>query len=92
MQSRLRIVVHGTVQGVFFRSNAEEQARRLGLNGWVRNKDDGSVEIVAEGPKEALQGLLDWCSRGPRGSVVEKIESEWLEPTGEFRDFQMRYD
>lgn len=91
MESRLHLTVHGTVQGVFFRANSDEQARRLNLKGWVMNKSDGSVEIVAEGDKQALERLLEWCSHGPRGAVVEKMEKEWLEATGEFSEFSIRY-
>ena len=91
MESRLRIVVHGTVQGVFFRANAEEQARRFNLRGWVMNRSDGSVEILAEGDKEALKRFVEWCSQGPRGAKVEKVDEEWLEATGEFREFGIKY-
>ena len=91
MESRLHIIVHGTVQGVFFRANTEEQARRLGLNGWVRNRSDGSVEVMAEGNRDALEKLLDWCSHGPADASIEKIEKEWLEASDEFSEFSIRY-
>jgi len=91
MESRLRIVIHGTVQGVFFRANTEEQAKRLGLRGWVRNNSDGSVEVMAEGDKAALEKLLEWCSHGPPGASVGDIKSEWLGATGEFKNFRITY-
>ena len=92
MESRLRIVIHGNVQGVFFRANTEEEARKLGLKGWVRNRSGGSVEVMAEGDKKALQKLLKWCSHGPAGASVDKVEKEWLGATGEFPDFRITYD
>ena len=89
MKSRLHIVVHGYVQGVFFRANTQELANRLGLTGWVRNSSNGSVEILAEGEKEKLDELLRWCQRGPSGALVEKVESEWLEFRAEFNVFSV---
>jgi acylphosphatase len=89
---RLHISVSGDVQGVFFRAGAQEEASRIGgITGWVRNTPEGGVEIVAEGERPALQSLLEWCSHGPAGAVVEKIEHEWLDYTGEFGDFKIKY-
>jgi acylphosphatase len=65
LRARLRIVVSGRVQGVFFRGTAAEQARALGLTGYARNLDDGTVEIVAEGSRRALEVLAAWAHRGP---------------------------
>ncbi|MCA1808347.1 MAG: acylphosphatase [Kiritimatiellia bacterium] len=67
---RINIRVTGMVQGVGYRFACRDQARRLGLCGWVRNCADGSVEVVAEGPSLTLAGLADWCARGPGGAVV----------------------
>ncbi|MEW6722624.1 MAG: acylphosphatase [Candidatus Micrarchaeota archaeon] len=91
MKERLHILVSGDVQGVFFRANAQNEARRLGLTGWVRNLEDGRVEAVAEGERNALEKFLEWCGRGPAGASVSGIESEWLAYQGEFRDFSIRY-
>lgn len=91
MAARIRILVFGDVQGVFFRANAQSEAGRLGLKGWVRNLPDGSVEVVAEGEKEKLETMLQWCSRGPAGASVSRIEHEWTEATGQFRDFRVLY-
>jgi acylphosphatase len=88
---RIRIIVFGDVQGVFFRAGAQDQARRLGLSGWVRNLPDGSVEVVAEGEDGALKALLAWCMHGPAGASVAKVEHEWLAATGETGDFRIRY-
>ncbi len=91
MSERLHVIVSGDVQGVFFRAGAQEEARRLGLVGWVRNNDDGSVEATAEGGRESLERLLAWFSHGPAGASVSKMQHEWLEATGEFSDFRIRY-
>jgi len=87
MAARIHIFVYGMVQGVFFRANTVSVARKLGLKGWVRNRRDGSVEIVAEGEKEKLIELLEWCKRGPEGAVVERVDHEWEKPTFELKDF-----
>ncbi len=89
---RLHITVFGDVQGVFFRAGTQDEARRIGnITGWVRNTPDGGVEVVAEGERSALDQLLKWCSHGPAGAVVEKIEHEWLGYKGEFSDFKIEY-
>ena len=87
---RLHIIVHGYVQGVFFRANAASVANRFGLTGWVKNCSDGSVEIIAEGEKEKLNELLEWCRKGPSGAQVERVEKEWQEFKGEFQNFTVR--
>lgn len=92
MKARLHIFVFGDVQGVFFRANTRDRATQLGLAGWARNVRDGSVEIVAEGEKESLEKLLGWCSHGPIGASVSRVEHEWLENRDEFQDFRIRYD
>lgn len=91
MQARAHIVVHGTVQGVFFRYSTQREAQGLGLTGWVRNLPDGGVEIVCEGEKEAVQTLVDWSRRGPRGAFVETADVSWEDHTGRFLTFEIRY-
>lgn len=89
---RLQARIHGVVQGVWYRGSTRDQANRLGgLTGWVRNRVDGSVELVAEGPEETLQRLLAWCRKGPPGASVDEIQTTWLEPRGEFSLFRVRY-
>jgi acylphosphatase len=88
---RLHLRITGQVQGVFFRVHAQEEAQRLGLNGWVRNRADGSVEAVAEGPEDALRQLAAWCQRGSPGSMVEEVEEDWGEATGEHAGFMIRH-
>lgn len=88
---RLRVVVTGRVQGVFFRATTESTARQFNLKGWVRNARDGSVEAVFEGSEEDAQKMLSWCKHGPPGARVVSVEEIWEEPTGEFDDFTIRY-
>lgn len=88
---RLHITVYGRVQGVFFRANTVSTAKGLGLTGWVRNRRDGSVEIVAEGRQDSLMELLEWCKNGgPESASVEKVEHEWKDAGNEFSDFSAR--
>jgi len=90
-EERVRIIAHGRVQGVFFRSNTEDVANKLGLKGYVRNTPEGNVEVVAEGAKESLEQLLEWCKKGPVIAHVEKIDIQWSKATGEFEDFSTKY-
>ncbi|NYZ77166.1 acylphosphatase [Candidatus Micrarchaeota archaeon] len=90
MNARIRIFVYGDVQGVFFRSNSVSEANGLGLSGWVRNRSDGSVEIVAEGEKEKLEELLSWCRKGPGAARVDEVKYGWEKPAGEFSGFSAR--
>lgn len=86
-KKRLRIIVQGKVQGVSFRYYAKDAAQALGLTGFVRNRDDGSVEIIAEGKEGELAKLLKWSYDGPGAAEVSAVQKEWLEPSGEFSDF-----
>jgi acylphosphatase len=80
---RAKVVVHGMVQGVFFRAEARDRARSLGVGGWVRNAANGSVEAVFEGEAERVESMVDWCSRGPSGARVDDVDVTWAEPQGE---------
>lgn len=88
--ARLEIVVIGRVQGVWFRASTREEARRLGLGGWVRNLPNGSVEAVFEGEEEALQRMLAWCRVGPPGAQVARTEESWGAATGGVEGFSIR--
>jgi acylphosphatase len=88
--ARLRLLVHGRVQGVFFRHSASEEARGLALTGWVRNLANGDVEIVAEGPRRELKILAAWANQGPRMARVDSVDEEWSEHRGEYADFMIR--
>jgi acylphosphatase len=82
--TRAQVRVRGRVQGVFFRAETRERARSLGLAGWVRNCEDGTVEAVFEGDDERVRSMVDWCSRGPAGAQVEDVAVKWeAEPRGE---------
>lgn len=89
-RSQVHLVVTGRVQGVYFRSSTVEEARRLGLTGWVRNRSDGSVEIVAEGERARLDELIRWCHHGPRGAAVQEVQVEWRPFRGEFDGFRIK--
>jgi acylphosphatase len=82
MTVRRRVVVHGRVQGVFFRASCESEARAAGLAGWVRNRADGAVEAVFEGEPEPVQAMAEWCGRGPRGAEVDSVDESTEEPEG----------
>jgi acylphosphatase len=87
---RLHAKVHGRVQGVNFRAYTMMKAHELGVSGWVRNRADRSVEVVAEGTRPTLEKLLAWLYVGSPTSRVDTVESEWLEATGEFDGFDVR--
>lgn len=74
--SARHLVVHGTVQGVFFRASAESEASRLGVTGWVRNRSDGTVEMVVEGDDEAVGQMVAWARRGPERAEVTAVDVE----------------
>lgn len=86
---RVHLRVWGRVQGVFFRASTRDKAVLLGLRGWVRNRADGTVEAVAEGPEDALQRLVTWVHRGPPIADVAEVEVVWEEEAG-LRGFEVR--
>ena len=87
---RRRVIVRGRVQGVFFRSSTQQEASRAGIDGWVRNLRDGSVEAVFEGEPAGVEALLAWVRRGPLSSVVESVQLHEEPPEGE-RGFRVRH-
>lgn len=88
-QKRIHLVVRGRVQGVFFRASAQREARQLGLTGWVKNRNDGAVELVAEGEEDQVKDLLAWAQSGPSTARVDRVETRWRSYTGEFPDFRI---
>lgn len=88
---RAHVIVHGLVQGVWFRASTKDEADRLGVTGWVRNLPDGSVEAVFEGDKKKVEEIVGWCHRGPSGANVSKVEIVWEPYTREFGHFDIRY-
>jgi acylphosphatase len=87
----LQAVVDGMVQGVGFRYAAIRQARALGLTGFVRNLDDGRVEVMAEGEEASLERLEAWLRHGPSGAHVRSLESRYAPYRGIYRDFNVRW-
>ncbi len=88
-KARVHMIIKGRVQCVFFRYSTMEQANALGVFGWVRNLRSGDVECEAEGDKEPLEKLVEWCRRGPAHARVDEINVTWSEFKGEFTKFEM---
>jgi acylphosphatase len=85
----LRLVVHGRVQGVFFRDSMRREAQRLGVSGWVRNRSDGAVEAVVQGEAAAVDAIVRWAHRGPEHARVDRVE---IEPgAGTYGGFEILY-
>ncbi len=78
---RIELQIHGRVQGVAFRWSAQREALSVGLTGWVRNRLDGSVQVVAEGETEYLQTFLAWAHGGPDHAAVERVDVTWGDAT-----------
>jgi acylphosphatase len=89
-RTRVHLVVSGRVQGVFFRASAAEEARRLGLHGWIRNLPDGRVEAEAEGERAALERFVEFCRRGPPAAQVGDVEVTWGAFRGDLGPFATR--
>jgi acylphosphatase len=85
MAVRARLVIRGRVQGVWYRGSMQEEARRLGVAGWVANERDGSVAAEVEGERAAVDALIAWAHHGPSGARVSDVALEWIAPTGEPR-------
>jgi acylphosphatase len=86
---RRRAVIHGRVQGVYFRASTREAAERAGVAGWVRNRPDGCVEAAFEGKASAVEAMLAFCRKGPTGAEVARVEVVEEPPEGE-RRFRVR--
>ena len=88
---RLHAVIHGDVQGVGFRYFVIDRARSLGVRGWVRNRQDGTVELTAEGERGKLEELLDVARRGPRGATVTDVDASWDAASGTLGPFEISH-
>lgn len=86
---RRRLVVHGRVQGVFYRDSTRQAARNEGVSGWAANRSDGSVEVVLEGPSDAVQSVIGYCRRGPSSAEVQSVDEHEETPEG-LTGFQIR--
>jgi acylphosphatase len=90
-KSRLHVTIDGRVQGVGFRAFVLRKASELGVTGWVRNRRDGSVEVVAEAERTTLDKFLVALRRGPGAALVTQVDPRWQNATGEFRSFDVKY-
>jgi acylphosphatase len=91
LKARAHVYVSGRVQGVFFRSETQDQARSQGVNGWVHNLPDGRIEAIFEGDKEKVETLIAFCRRGPPAAKVTNVEVTWENYEGTYKDFIIRY-
>ena len=82
-RTRAHVFVSGTVQGVYYRASTRDAARNRGVDGWVRNLDDGRVEAVFEGEEDAVEGMVEWCHTGSDAASVENVEIEHDDPEAE---------
>ncbi|WP_371806837.1 acylphosphatase [Candidatus Lokiarchaeum ossiferum] len=87
---QLHAIVHGRVQGVFFRASTCNVANSLEITGWVRNLQDGNVEVLAQGEKSKLNALLDWLQQGPKYSHVSKVDHKFLQKNDSFSGFKVK--
>jgi acylphosphatase len=88
---RARVIVHGLVQGVWFRQSTKDEATRIGVGGWAMNLPDGTVQALFEGEKKKVEEIVGWCHRGPSGARVSKVDIFWEPYKGEFKHFDIRF-
>ncbi len=91
MNIRAHVIFAGRVQGVWFRANTHGKAMELGLTGWVRNLQDGTVEAVFEGKDELVKEAINWCQTSQPHARVDSVEISWEDYTGEFCGFDINY-
>ncbi|MDD3887663.1 MAG: acylphosphatase [Patescibacteria group bacterium] len=91
MLKRLEIAISGKVQGIFFRQFIKENAVNLKLNGFVENKANGTVKVIAEGEEDNLQKLIESCKIGPKLARIDDLKISWSKPTNEFQEFIIKY-
>lgn len=88
---RAHVNISGRVQGVFYRMETRDAAKRYGVTGWVRNKSDGTVEAVFEGSEENVHAVIEWCKQGPSTARVDNVDIRWGDSAGGFNDFKITY-
>ena len=88
---RVRLIVEGRVQGVWFRDSTRREALSLGVFGWVRNRPDGTVEVQVEGPEDGVRRLTEWCQQGPPAAKVTRVREKAEEWKGEFTSFDIKF-
>ena len=86
---RAHLIVRGGVQGVFFRACTRDEAERLGVTGWVRNRPEGTVEVLLEGVEEEVDRIVEWCRQGPPIARVDEVSVEMASYRGEFGSFRI---
>lgn len=91
MKVRAHVLVTGWVQGVFFRTETQHEARTHHVNGWIRNLPDDRVEAIFEGEKEDVKELIKFCKRGPTAAKVTAVDVTWEAYSGKFNSFEIRY-
>lgn len=91
MRKQIILKIHGRVQMVLYRDSTRRKAKEFGLVGWVKNEDDRTVRIVAEGEEIELEKLIKWCYNGPILARVDKIDVQWEKATSQFDKFEIKY-
>jgi acylphosphatase len=86
---RVRLIIEGRVHGVWFRESTRREANRLGLTGWVKNRADGTVGVLMEGPEEKVEKLVAWCRHGPPAADVRGVRETRDDWQGEFQSFDV---
>jgi len=86
---RVHLIIRGRVTGVYFRAATQREAKRLGVTGWVKNRNDGAVEIMAEGEEDTIKDIVAWSHHGPTAARVDHVDVRWRGFTGEFADFRI---
>ena len=89
--SRVSLIIEGRVQGVWFRDSTCNEARAIGVCGWVRNRRDGKVEALLEVPEQGVKDLIEWCRHGPPHARVSRVQESQEEWTGEFKSFDILF-
>ncbi len=89
--AQAHVEITGTVQGVFYRANAQDKAKELNLAGYVKNLSDGSVEALVQGEKAGIEAFIEWCKQGPPSADVENVEVEWQDTTKTYNSFEITY-
>ncbi len=89
--TQAHVIISGRVQGVFFRAETQRAAQRLGVRGWVRNRSDGTVEALFEGPAKAVEQAVDWCWQGSPMSKVRDVKIQRGNFSGEYESFSITY-
>ncbi len=90
-RARVHVIISGRVQGVFFRMETKQAADQLGVFGWVRNQQDGTVEAVFEADRDQVDAIVDWCRKGPPRADVADVTMIWEDYTGDFNRFEINF-